>query len=234
MEFHLASRRGFWALPALSLTFVSLCETPSLGGVVTYDNSAGTFFWQLSIRDVDGTPYPGTFLDITQPPTQSGEQRPGSLGKWYSPNQASDEPALRYLEGQTGLQTARTTDLVVLDWNNTHGATRPTRNYEPGERVTESDNWNTASIYFVHLPFSYSLEEGTPLIGDPSYLGVRVKMADNQWHYGWIYFTDYAWPTMWAYETEANVPIQIPVPGPGAGVFALVGGVGVGFRRNRG
>ncbi len=208
-----------------------VCETPSLGGVVTYDNSAGTFFWQLSIRDVDGTPYPGTFLDITQPPTQSGEQRPGSLGKWYRPNQASDEPALRQLICESGVQVAKTTDYKFISWEDQVFVVKPIRDYTAGETVATSDNWVVGETYFYHLPFSYSLEEGTSAIGDPAYLGVRVKMADNQWHYGWIYFTQYAWPTMWAYETEANVPIQIPVPGPGVGAVAVVVGLGLTCRR---
>lgn len=78
-----------------------------------------------------------------------------------------------------------------------------------------------------------SLEEGTPAVGNPAYLGVRVKMADNQWHYGWIYFTEYAWPTMWAYETEPNVPIQVPVPGPAVCAGLIVCGLGLSSRRHR-
>ncbi len=220
---------------ATGMVLVAAAGTLAGGSVVVYDNSDGTFFWKLSIRDVDGTPYPGTFLDITQPATQSGEQRPGTMGKWYKPNGASDEPAVRDLIGEAGVETAKTTKEVTIDWNGFHFVGQhPTRDYAPGESVTASDNWNKASRYFYHLPFSYSLEEGTPAIGDPAYLGVRVKMADNQWHYGWIYFTEYQWPSKWAYETDANVPIQVPVPGPSVALFASVVGLSLSSRRHRG
>ncbi len=204
----------------------------SRGSVVVYDNSDGAFFWKLGIHDVNNTLYPGTILDITQPATQTGEQRSGTLGKWYYPNQASDEPALRRLIGEEGAQAAKTTAGVTIDWNGFHFTSQhPTRDYAPGEVVTESDNWGISSTYFYHLPFSYSLEEGTPAIGDPAYLGVRVKMTDNQWHYGWIYFTEYQWPVKWAYETEAIVPIQVPVPAPAAVTLMSVAGLGLCSRR---
>ncbi|MCC6426199.1 MAG: hypothetical protein IT435_05205 [Phycisphaerales bacterium] len=200
--------------------------------VVVYDNSDGTFFWQLGIHDF-GTDYPGTFLDITQPPTQSGEQRPGTLAKWYFPNWSSDEPAIRQLVGEAGVQIARTDDLVILPWDDSQVASFPVRDYQSGEMVTSAASWRWGAPYFFHLPFSFSLDEGTPAIGDPAYVGVRVMSADNQWHYGWIYFTEYAWPVMWAYETEANVPIQIPVPGPGVGAGVCVCGLGLSSRRHR-
>ncbi|MCC6425207.1 MAG: hypothetical protein IT435_00165 [Phycisphaerales bacterium] len=217
---------------AVGLAMLAAASQPSWGAVTVYDNSDGTFFWKLSIRDVDGTPYPGTFLDITQPPTQSGARRPGTLGKWYYPNQSSDEPAIRNLIGETGVQTARTTDLVTFPWDDIHIQTRPIRDYDPGERVEASANWHVGAPYFFHLPFSYSFEEGTPGIKDPTYVGIRVKLADNQWHYGWIYFTEYQWPMMWAYETEPNVPIQVPIPEP-TGASLIVCGLSLSFRRHR-
>lgn len=200
--------------------------------VVIHDNADQTFFWKLSIRDVDGTPYPGTFLDITKAASeQTGEQRPGTIGKWFRPNQSSSSPGLRMFIGESGLQTAQTTDSVLIPWKEHWFNVHPTRDYAPGESVAASDKWSVDSIYFWHLPWSMSFEVGSPGIGDPAYLGVRVKMADNQWHYGWIYFTEYQWPLAWAYETEPNVPIQIPVPGPSVGICFVLSSLSLRFRR---
>lgn len=216
----------------IGLSLVGGAAGPTDAAVVVYDNSDGTFFWQLGIHDF-GTDYPGTFLDITQPATQSGDQRPGTLGKWYFPNSSSHEPAIRQLVGEAGVQVARTDELVILPWDDSQVASYPVRDYQPGETVASAASWRWGAPYFFHLPFSYSLEEGTPAIKNPTYVGVRVKLADNQWHYGWIYFTDYAWPMMWAYETEANASIQIPIPGPGVGGCMIVCGLGLSSRRHR-
>lgn len=58
-------------------------------------------------------------------------------------------------------------------------------------------------------------------------------MADNQWRCGWICFTEYAWPLKWAYETKANVPIQVPIPAPAAGACMVVLRLGLSSRRHR-
>ncbi len=208
-----------------------LCRETS-GAVVVYDNTDGTFGWEIGVRGLDGSVYPGTFLDITQPPTQTGEQRAGTLGKWYYPNFASDEPALRRLIGEDGVESARTTDVVSLYWNDHHYLhVRPTRDYSSGEAINAGDNWNGGSTYFYHVPNSSDLGKGTPAISDHAYLGVRVKMTDQQWHYGWILLIDYKTPVMWAYETEPNVPVQIPVPSPAGGSIVILAGFGVHPRR---
>jgi hypothetical protein len=193
---------------------VSLAAALSLqsatAAVVVYDNSDGTFGWQIGLRDLSGIQRYGTYLDITQPPTQSGEKRAGTITKWYYANSSSSEPALRYLDGEGNAQTAGTTN----DAN-------ATRDYNAGELVGSSDNWSGGNVYYWHLPFSSDLTTGTPVITENAHLGVRVRLADNQWHYGWIHFIDYRTPIAWAYETEPNVPIQIPVPSPSAATMLL-------------
>jgi hypothetical protein len=203
--------------------------------VVVFDNTAGTFDWRLGTIDIDGTFYPGTFLDITKSAAeQTGERRAGTIGQWYRPNNASDSAPRRQLIGEDGVRTAKTTDTVRITWNDQFLFVKPTRDYTPGESVASSDNWDLASTYFWHLPFSISLKVGTPGIGDPAYLGVRVKMSDDQWRYGWIYFTDYTTPLMWAYETEPNTPIQIPIPAPSVVGFIVLAGVrGIVMRSRR-
>lgn len=226
----MGTRHGRMGMAAGIALLSGMCAAAA-GSVVVYDNSDGTFGWEIGVHDLDGSLYPGTFLDITQPPTQSGDQRPGAFGKWYYPNFASDEPAIRRLIGESGAEAAKTTDVVSLYWNDHYVHVRPTRDYAPGETVSVSDNWSTSSTYFYHLPFSSDLSQGTPAIGDHAYLGVRVKMTDAQWHYGWILFIDFKTPVMWAYETEPNVPVQIPVPGPSAAGLVIVVGLGLRSRQ---
>ncbi|MCC6425215.1 MAG: hypothetical protein IT435_00205 [Phycisphaerales bacterium] len=202
----------------------------SNAAVVVYDNSAGTFWWYSGVRPFGDPETPGSFLDITQPPTQTGERRPGTMGKWYRPNNASNEPGTRFLDAETGVQTARTNNWVDIYWKDAIFQAMPTRDYEPTEIVTAADNWRDQSTYFWHHPWDATFDVGTPGIGKDAYLGVRVKMTDNQWHYGWIHYLNYMTPVAWAYETEANVPIQIPVPSPSAGLFLFMMGLGLRSR----
>jgi hypothetical protein len=212
---------------------VALFATAARAEVVVFDNSDQTFFWKLGTIDIDGTLYPGTFLDITKSAAeQAGERRPGTIGKWYRPNDSSGSPAFRQLIGEEGVRIAETTDVVRITWNDQFLFVKPTRDYAPGELVSESDSWKLGSTYFWHLPFSTSFEGGTSGIGDPAYVGVRVMM-NNQWHYGWIYFTEYQWPLAWAYEAEPNTPIQIPVPAPAGAAMCLATGMMMSFRRQR-
>jgi hypothetical protein len=201
---------------------IALSLQSASAAVVVYDNSDGTFGWQIGLRDLSGIQRYGTYLDITQPPTQSGEKRPGTITKWYRANSSSSEPAYRYVDGEGGVETAETTNIVKIIWNDEILNVYPARDYQAGEAVQSTDRWGDQSTYYWHLPFSSDLTTGTPGISTDAYLGVRVKMADNQWHYGWIRFIDYRTPIAWAYETEPNVPIQIPVPSPGIASISLV------------
>lgn len=200
----------------------ALCLQTASAAVVVYDNSAGTFGWQIGLRDLGGVYRYGTYLDITQPPTQSGERRPGTITKWYYGNSSSSEPAICYLDCEgDNIVTAETSDLVKIIWREEVFNVYTTREYSVGESVQGLDNWRDQSSYYWHLPFSSDLTTGAPAISANSYLGVSVKMADNQWHYGWIHFVDYKTPIAWAYETAPNVPIQIPVPAPTSGIIAM-------------
>ncbi|MBX3392560.1 MAG: hypothetical protein KF787_07920 [Phycisphaeraceae bacterium] len=199
--------------------------------VVVYDNRDGEFLWELSVI-YDSSEYPANFLDITQPPSQSGERRPGTIGKWYRPNITSSGWGTRFLRGESGVETAKTSDWVMINWNGNDYLLQPTREYLSGERVQSSDHWNIASTYFYHLPWTWDLTKGTPAISEAAYLGVRTRIA-GRWHYGWILFTEYKWPAMWAYETTPDTPIEIPIPAPGAACILLAGSMLI-TRRRRG
>ncbi|MCC6427018.1 MAG: hypothetical protein IT435_09385 [Phycisphaerales bacterium] len=217
-------------LSAIGAALLAAASGPSWGSVVVYDNSAGTFWWYSGVRPLGDPETPGSFLDITQPATQSGERRTGTMGKWFYPNNSSSSPGLRVLDGEREVQTARTTEIKHLFWKDHYIHVKPTRDYLEGELVASSDNWDGQSTYFWHLPWDATFDVGTPGIGTDAYLGVRVKMADNQWHYGWIHYLDYMTPIAWAYETEPNTPIQIPVPSPSASLYLVMMGLGLRSR----
>jgi hypothetical protein len=203
--------------------------------VVIHDNFDGTFKWTTGM-DLPGDDFgelPGALLDITRPASeQTGERRPGTIGQWYQPNQSGSTPALRILYGEEGVETPLTDDPVPLFWNNEWIVPRVTREYLPGESISAQANWKRASPYFFHLPFQDSLSQGTPAISSLAYVGLRVKIA-NRWHYGWILFAEYDIALQWAYETEPDVPIQVPVPAPSAGILMMAGACYFTQRRRR-
>jgi len=211
---------------------VAATGASSSAAVVVYDNTAGEFKWWSGIHFTDHSERDGTFLDITQPPSQTGERRPGTLGKWYRPNETSSNPAIRQFAGEAGVETPQTDEGVFLWWNDQWIKPRITREYLPGELITTEANWEQRSNYFYHLPFSGEFSEGTPAISELAYIAVRTKLSDR-WHYGWILFADYMTPLKWAYETEPDVLIQVPVPAPGVAVGFVLGGVFFTPRRTR-
>lgn len=185
----------------------------SEAAVVVYDNSGGEFEWKLGVKfpngDVDSL---GTFLDITQPPSQSTEQRPGSFGKWFRWNHSSSEPARSVIQGvQSNDAEQVPTIKQTLIWNGMTIKPITIRQYAAGESTSPSHGWEWGATYFYHLPFTPSFEGGTPAIDTLSYLGARVK-KNGKYHYGWILFQDYSTPIAWAYETTPDTMITIPAP----------------------
>jgi hypothetical protein len=215
-----------------------LAMTPAVSAVVVvHENFDQSFQWVRGV-DLDGDYFgelPGTFLDITKPAAEQtpDERRPGTIGKWYLPNISSSYAAKTGLFGESGVEIAKTTDPTLIMWQDQMYSVRMARDYAQGELVGGADNWNADAHYYWHRAFQEDFVTGTPGIGDPAYIGVRVKLADNQWHYGWIYLSEYQWPLAWAFETEPNVPIQIPVPAPAASMLMLVATATTARRSNR-
>jgi hypothetical protein len=216
---------------AFAVLGMALVASMSSAAVVVHDNADGTFEWKRSFSISGGEDILGTFLDITQPPTQSGTQKAGSFGRWFFPNMSGSEPGLSTIVGEGTAQSARTGDFVQLDWNGKTINVIPTREFYPGEVVGGSANWQGISLYFFHNPFFDDFVNGAPAISTLAYVGVRIK-ASNSYRYGWILLEDYTKPVMWAYETQIGVPIQIPVPAPSNVIFATVF-TGIYVRRRR-
>ncbi|MCC6428722.1 MAG: hypothetical protein IT435_18110 [Phycisphaerales bacterium] len=211
---------------------VAATGASSSAAVVVYENFENEFFWEIGVHNTDHTEMPGTFLDITQPASQSGERKPGTFGKWYNPNIASGDPAIRYLRGEPSAEVVQTTELKVLEWNGGFVAGYMLREFEGGEQVQVNARWRFTAPYFYHFPFSDDLAFGTPAISESAFVGVRTTIA-GRWHYGWILFTDLKWPYMWAYETEPDMPIQIPVPAPSAGICLTIASLGLCSRQRQ-
>ena len=212
---------------------VSVHAATTLAAVIVHDNSAREFVWTIGLRFTDHSELPGNFLDITQPPSQSGERLPGTFSYWIRPSYTSSDPGILFFQGEPGAQTARTSDWVELLWNNMMIGVKPTREYFYGEHVMQPDNWLSVSTYYYLLPHSFSLAGGTPAISVAAYLGVRTQVA-GRWHYGWILFTEYLTPAMWAYETTPDTPIEIPIPAPGSACILLAGSLLITRRRRGG
>ncbi|MCG3122079.1 MAG: hypothetical protein GIKADHBN_00456 [Phycisphaerales bacterium] len=192
---------------------VAAAASQTGAAVVVFDNSAGVFEWKLSVRLADGqTASLGTFLDITQPATQSGEFKPGAFGQWFRWNSTGSEPALRFFEGaQHNDSEQLPTIKQTLLWNGMTIKPYTIRQYEAGESTSPDHLWEWQGTYFFHLPFNSSLSEGTPAIDTLAYLGARVK-KNGKYHYGWILFQDYTTPIAWAYETTPDTMITVPAP----------------------
>ncbi|MCC6428098.1 MAG: hypothetical protein IT435_14910 [Phycisphaerales bacterium] len=181
--------------------------------VVIYDNSAGEFEWKLSERMVDGsTGALGTFLDITQPPSQSTEQRSGSFGRWFRWNSSGSEPAQSFIEGYQNNDAEQVPTIKqTLIWDGMTIKPITIRQYAEGESTSPSHGWEWQGVYFYHLPFTPSFEGGTPAIDTLAFLGARVK-KNGKYHYGWILFQDYTTAIAWAYETIPDTMITVPAP----------------------
>jgi hypothetical protein len=199
--------------------------------VVVFDNTAGTFNWKVSISDLFEVDY-GSFLDITQPPTQSGERKSGSFGRWLGLNVSGGDPTVRDIVAVGDSEVADIGYQIEVDWNGMTLGTHSIREYDAGEYVDSSAAWRFGCQYFLHLPFSTDLNTGTPLISTLAYLGVK-RVVGNQINYGWILLKDYTKPVIWAYETEPNTPIQIPVPTPAGLAVGGIVGVFASLRRSR-
>jgi hypothetical protein len=224
---HQASMTVFDLLAAMLAGMITLASTAANAAVIVHDNADETFQWKRSVHIFGSEDIIGTFLDITQPPTQSGTLVSGSFGRWYYPNITGSEPGLSRIISTGSSETARTTGSIKLYWNNQDIFVTPTREYTPSELVISDANWRSASTYFYHNPFSDDFVNGAPAISSLAYVGVRIIESEG-YRYGWILLEDYTKPVMWAYETQIGVPIQIPVPGPGVAsgvLFALMSAV---------
>lgn len=221
-----------WTLRAVIGSLLVMVVQASHAVVVVYDNQDGAFEWTVSVSAPGVDPDYGAFLDITQPPTQSGEQLPGTFGRWLSKNGSSSDPTIRRIAGVGDSKVARLNQETEFEWNNMTISLRPLREYAPGQKVDSDANWYYLGTYYYHMPFSESFSNGTPFISELAYVGVQ-RVVDGQVNYGWILLKEYTTPVMWAYETEVGVPIQIPIPAAPTGTAALVAAVHLGTRRHR-
>ncbi len=217
------------ATSALALMFLT---SAAHAAVVIHDNRDGAFQWTRTLYFGDGNPQYGTYLDIRQSPQQSGEHTPGSFLNWFSFGFTGSSPGIFSIESRDGGEIAFNEEPKHYTWNGGPITTTPVNEFLPGEQVDQEFRWEAWGMHFFALPFSVSMDGGTPLIEPLAFLGVRIKNGPNSYNYGWILYENWTNPLMWGYETTPNTPIQIPVPAPGA-AMVMVGVPVVAARRGR-
>lgn len=201
--------------------------------VVSFQNHGAAFDWRCV---VDGNASQATWLDITQPATQSGESGSHSF----------------FLQRFTGFSTPHfNEDRIVGVTADARIARRPAsialtdeegivnsfafaRSFAPGSAVGPGLNFQqSAHVAVTNFYTSPLIQRVLPT----GVVGVSVALSDGL-HFGWIelaavenpggIFVEYN-VLSWGYETQVGVAIVIPAPGCG-----LVVGLGLcGLARRR-
>jgi len=202
--------------------------------VVSFQNHNSAFDWRCV---VDGNASQATWLDITQPATQSG---------------ASSAHAF-YMQRFTGFSTPHfNEDRIVGVTADARIARRPTsialtdeegiinsfafaRSFAPGSEVGAGLSFHQSAHVAVTNFYTQPLIERLLPTG---FVGVSVLLDDGL-HYGWIELAAVENPggiyieydvVSWGYETQAGVGIVIPAPASGL----VAGGLGLcGLARRR-
>ncbi|MBC7773633.1 MAG: hypothetical protein H7210_14150 [Pyrinomonadaceae bacterium] len=231
---HRAVSRRFTAATAALLAG---CAGPAVGDVVYFDNSGGEFVWEESW--FFGDFHHGTSLDITLPPSQSGEATPYSLQSYSE---------IYFTSGQLV-----TTSLTPDQPGNVTVARGPETFVNPGPW---SGNVDPAIAFAAGDPIGPAVPGGTwganadvdwrsgiqdvSLIDGHAFIGVCLQLPDGP-HYGWIDLVDNGYNAGrsfvalgWAWETTPNTALPAgTVPGPAALACFAVAGVSALRRRRR-
>jgi hypothetical protein len=205
------NQRSFTTLFALGAMATA---TIARSDIVVFDNSDGTFFWEQGYVGYST----GTFLDITQPATQSGERLPNTFGSWFSVGEGTPHWNIASIRGDGPARVvAEDEPTVLIDETGTAQDFYFVRELGIGDIVAPDMNFATRPPTFVGN--SYTNPDTYVPIDLPAYIGVSFEI-DSATHYGWILVewanNDYDHPVRplaWAYETDANTPIRIPGPG---------------------
>jgi len=221
------------AAAATGLSIFALLPLSAAADILHFDNSAGQFEWVESFV-LNGNFMHGSSLDLTQGPSQSGEQTPMSLLAYteifFTSNQlvnTSIEP-----NDPSVMRIARNPE-VLIDLGPNSDIVFPVTTYALGVPIGPSvpnGSWAvSADVNYRSGAINVSL------IGGRAFVGIRLQLADGI-HYGWIDLLDQGYntnpsflPLAWAIETTPNTPIAagvIPAPASIAclGVLSLTAG----------
>ena len=198
----------------------AVAGVPARGDVVIFDNRDGEFGWHSTCDPKICTPDTGTYLDVTQPPSQSGDSNEITFSLFFEVAFGTphwDTFTIRRASGsplgviQTAADDAAT---VLLDETGTPTDFDFARELGPGGVVDSGLNF--VNYAFLFASNAYTLPPTMEEIETPRYIGVSI-ISDSQLHYGWIlldtfgndYYPDFE-PLLWAYETDPETPITIP------------------------
>lgn len=185
--------------------------------VIVHDNSDGTFEWDFRYYNSGGGEWvEGNALDITQPPTQSGEYSPNGLYYfWYEAFTSCDLVTRSIGRLDDGVVRVASSGVEEVVQSCGQYFVTPIAEFESEEAVGPDATYVESEPASV---FSWNAS-AIPFLGDHAYIGVRLEI-DGAFHYGWIevewqptpaYSARYL-PQSWAWETESDTPITIPVP----------------------
>jgi hypothetical protein len=224
---------GFVAV-ASAAVLVSIAGDAA-GSIVYFNNSGGQFVWQESFY-LAGFHH-GTSLDITQPPSQSGEITPYSIHSFSESFLTSGETVTTSLRADASTVSVSQAPRILVNTPGPYARfVDPPVVYAVGELVsasTPNGDWDS----YADVNWRSS-QTDISLINGRAFVGVKLEMPDGP-HYGWIDLIDngyYASPSFvaaaWAWETTPNTPLPAGmVPGPGSLVCLMMAGMRVAQRR---
>lgn len=214
--FHVTVSRGLIAVASIAM--LASCAGRAIGDIVYFDNSAAQFAWDESYYL--GGFHHGTSLDITLPPTQSGEATPYSLQSYSEVFFTSGQLVTTSLTPDApNVSIARGPHTLVNSPGPYSGFVDPAVAYSAQALIgptVPNGSWGVdADVDWRSLTLDISL------IGGHAFVGVLLQLPDGT-HYGFIDLVDNGYnhnpsftPIGWGWETTPDVPIPagaVPVP----------------------
>lgn len=210
---------------AASATALAIAASGVSASVLRFHNTGGQFDWRFSI---DGDTTHATWLDITQPASQSGFEDLDSFGLrrftgFSTPHFNEDR-----LYGVTADAKIVRRDAAIFlqDEEGIDNAFGFARSFAPETHIGPGMNFQQSAHIAVTNFYTSPLIERTLPTG---FVGVSVLKSDGV-HYGWIQMAAVENPggvyieydlVAWAYETAAGVPIVVPAPSAGMGLLGM-------------
>jgi len=222
-----------------SVALVAGTASAAHASIQYFNNAGGAFVWESSTFFSEFIP--GTFLDITQPPSQSGAQTPFSIQSFSEPLFFSRQFVTTTLvaDDASRISFARGPHQIMHPLPDIAGECDPAVALASGVMI-DGDVPGAAWSDYADVNFRADMIDQS-LIGGRSFVGVKLHMADGV-HFGWIDLQDNGYnanpsfvPLAWAYETTPDTPLPAGVvPAPGTlSLLALTAAPLLARRRRR-
>ncbi|HZW08986.1 MAG TPA: hypothetical protein VFF69_03705 [Phycisphaerales bacterium] len=184
-------------LGVAALAARALCPAAS-ADVVVFDNTDGTFVWVE--ENVDGQD--PTYLDITQPSTQSGAASGRSLWKYHEVPYGTPHWNTWDLRSQT--DSALITEIAPVTIEDEDGGAREfwfLRGLAIGDVVGPDSTFRNRG--YSEVSNGYTDPPVHVEVGLPAYVGLSVLIA-GETHYGWLLMDESYRPLMWGVRDRAR------------------------------